>query len=38
MSDEEYRRAARNTGILTLIAIGIATLVAWWLARYPGGV
>ncbi len=38
MSDEHYRRAVRNTKILTLIAIAIATLVAWWLGRGAGGV
>ncbi len=38
MNDEEYRRAARNTGILTLIALTIAALVALLLARYAGGV
>ena len=37
MTDEEYRRAARNTKILTFIAIAIAVGVAYLLARYAGG-
>jgi len=37
LTDEEYRRAVRNTKILTAIVISIAVIVAYWFGRLAGG-
>ncbi len=37
VTDEEYRRAVRNTRILLLASIAMTTLAIYLLARFAGG-